>query len=318
MSNHAPKVDPVAKLLFVGSLLAIVAVVYVLLSSLVNTYQRNSTKGEIDKSQRVMDVANNLQPIGASSTSDAPVVAAAATPARSGKEVFDAICMACHATGVADAPKLTDKAAWEPRVATGLDALMTTAINGKGAMPARGGNPSVTDAELKATILYMTKAAGFDLGTAEPVKSAETPKQEESSKEEAPKAVEAPKTEEQSIADVIPTAASVPEAPAAPAVVEAPAALEVAAAPVAAAPAASEDGKKVYDTTCFACHATGVAGSPKLGDKVAWAPRIATGMDALYATSLNGKGAMPPKGGNMALEDDKVKAAVDYMVNAAK
>ena len=91
-------------------------------------------------------------------------------------------------------------------------------------------------------------------------------------------------------------------------------------APAAAggAPAAPADPKTVYTTTCSACHAQSVAGSPKLGDKAAWAPRIKTGMDALYTAALKGKGVMPPKGGNTALPDADVKAAVDYMVNAAK
>jgi len=323
MSNHAPKVDPIAKIIFILSLLAIVAVVYVLLSSLVNTYQRNSTKGEIDKSQRVMDVADNLQPIGTSATSDAPAVAAAAAPARSGKAVYDAVCMACHATGVAGAPKVTDKAAWEPRVATGLDALMNTAINGKGAMPARGGQ-NVGDEELKAAILYMTKEAGFDLGDAAPAAPAtETPKQEEAPKQEAITA-DTPKAEESTpvTAKVKSAEATAPEAPAVPVAPEATTPPVEAAAPVVAAASASaaslEVGKEIYSKTCFACHATGVAGSPIIGNKEAWAPRIATGMDALYKTALNGKGAMPPKGGNMMLEDDKVKAAVDYMVNQVK
>ena len=93
---------------------------------------------------------------------------------------------------------------------------------------------------------------------------------------------------------------------------------EVAAAQPETNTADLEEGKAVYDTTCFACHATGVAGSPKLGDKAAWAPRIAQGMEALYHTALNGKGAMPPKGGNVTLPDDKIKAAVDYMISKAK
>jgi cytochrome c5 len=100
-----------------------------------------------------------------------------------------------------------------------------------------------------------------------------------------------------------------------------PAAATVAAVPpVAAAPAKAgkPDGKKVYDSGCVACHSTGVAGSPKLGDKAAWAPRIKTGNDALYASAIKGKGAMPPKGGNMALADADVKAAVDFLVGAAK
>jgi len=89
-----------------------------------------------------------------------------------------------------------------------------------------------------------------------------------------------------------------------------------AAAP-AAAPAA-DVGKKVYDIGCVACHGAGIAGAPKFGDKTAWAPRIKTGMDALYTTAIKGKGVMPPKGGNVALSDADVKAAVDYMVAAAK
>lgn len=78
------------------------------------------------------------------------------------------------------------------------------------------------------------------------------------------------------------------------------------------------DGKAVYDKTCVACHASGVANAPKLGDKAAWAPRIATGRDALVASVVKGKGAMPPKAGAANLSDDDIKAAVDYMVGAAK
>jgi cytochrome c5 len=100
----------------------------------------------------------------------------------------------------------------------------------------------------------------------------------------------------------------------------APAAQAPKVATVAAAPAAGgkPDGKKVYDSACMACHATGAANAPKLGDKAAWAPRLKTGADALYASVLKGKGAMPPKGGNAALSDADVKAAVDYLVAGSK
>jgi cytochrome c5 len=95
---------------------------------------------------------------------------------------------------------------------------------------------------------------------------------------------------------------------------------QVAAAAMTAAapPAAKTDGKKVYDTTCMACHAPGVAGAPKFGDKAQWAPRLKQGIDMLYTIALKGKGAMPPKGGNTSLSDAEVKAAVDYMVAAVK
>ncbi|HIQ14840.1 MAG TPA: cytochrome c5 family protein, partial [Leucothrix sp.] len=125
MSNQAPKVDAGAKLLFILSAVALLGAVYILVSSLINTYTKNSTRGEITTSSNVEKAANNLKPVGTSSTSDAPVAAATSTAARSGKEVYAAVCQACHATGVAGSPKLDDKAAWEPRVATGLDALMT-------------------------------------------------------------------------------------------------------------------------------------------------------------------------------------------------
>ena len=113
-----------------------------------------------------------------------------------------------------------------------------------------------------------------------------------------------------------------PNAPATPApVAQAPMPAAAPAATAAAAPAKAEaggGGKATYDATCAACHAAGVAGAPKVGDKAAWAPRIAQGKDALYNTALKGKGAMPPKGGNTALADAAVKAAVDYMVSTAK
>ena len=82
--------------------------------------------------------------------------------------------------------------------------------------------------------------------------------------------------------------------------------------------AGAVDGEKVYKGLCFSCHDSGVAGAPKLGDKAAWAPRIATGNDALHTSSLKGKNAMPAKGGNPALSDAEVMAAVDFMVSKAK
>ncbi len=78
------------------------------------------------------------------------------------------------------------------------------------------------------------------------------------------------------------------------------------------------DGQKTYQAACFACHATGAAGAPKLGDKAAWKARIATGKEALYASSIKGKGAMPAKGGRADLSDADVKAAVDFMISKSK
>ena len=91
----------------------------------------------------------------------------------------------------------------------------------------------------------------------------------------------------------------------------------------AAAPAAAmADGKATYSQTCGVCHGTGVAGAPKFGDKAAWAPRIAQGNTTLHDHAIKGyqgkAGMMPAKGGNAALGDAAVKAAVDYMVSQAR
>jgi cytochrome c5 len=83
------------------------------------------------------------------------------------------------------------------------------------------------------------------------------------------------------------------------------------------APAAAVSGEEVYNGTCFACHAVGVAGAPKLGDKADWEPRIAQGMDTLVQHAVQGyqgsKGIMPPKGGRADLSDEAVAAAVEFM-----
>jgi cytochrome c5 len=111
----------------------------------------------------------------------------------------------------------------------------------------------------------------------------------------------------------------VADAPAAPAAVAAaPAAIPPAAPAAAAKGGDAGKGKSVYDATCQVCHTAGVAGAPKLGDKAAWAPRLKQGMETLYTSSLKGKNAMPPKGGNLSLSDADVKAAVDYMVGTVK
>ena len=79
--------------------------------------------------------------------------------ARDGATVYKAVCVACHGTGVAGAPKTGDKAAWAPRIATGMAALLTSATNGKNAMPPRGGAADLTDAELKAAVEYLAGKA---------------------------------------------------------------------------------------------------------------------------------------------------------------
>ena len=81
-------------------------------------------------------------------------------------------------------------------------------------------------------------------------------------------------------------------------------------------------GEKIYNEACFACHAVGVAGAPKLGSKDEWAPRIAQGMPTLVEHATKGfqgqKGVMPPKGGRADYSDEQIAAAVQYMVDSVK
>lgn len=201
-----------------------------------------------------------------------------------GSAVYTASCAACHDSGAAGSPKIGDSAAWGPRIAQGYDTLVLHATKGIRGMPAKGGNPGLDDVEVARAVAYMANKGGASFK--EP---------------EAPAAGAA--------------SAAAPATPvAAPAV--APAA---DAAPAAAAPAklAADAGKKIYDSACMACHASGVLGAPKLGDKTAWADRIKQGPAVLHANAIAGIRMMPPKGGSAASEEE-VKAAVDYMIAAAK
>ncbi len=115
--------------------------------------------------------------------------------------------------------------------------------------------------------------------------------------------------------------AEVPVAPAETPVVVAPAVVTppavAAPAMVAASPEVLAAGEKVYTATCSACHAAAVMGAPKLGDKASWGPRIAKGAPALYTSAMDGLKLMPAHGGNPALKDAELKAAVDFMVSKA-
>jgi cytochrome c5 len=97
------------------------------------------------------------------------------------------------------------------------------------------------------------------------------------------------------------------------------------AAAAGAGPAAATadlSGEEVFNSACVACHGAGVAGAPKKGDKGAWGPRIAKGIQTLHDHALHGfqgnSGVMPPKGGRVDLSDKSIMNAVDYMVAAAK
>jgi len=211
---------------------------------------------------------------------------------KTGVQVYKAACAGCHDAGAAGAPKFADATAWAGPNATGLQSMVASVIKGKGAMPAKGGNPSLDDFELERAVVYMANSAGGKF--AEPAE---------------PKPAAAPAAAAPPAAPVAPMVAATIASPA-PAVI-----LPAAAAP---APATSDVGEKLYKQACAACHIAGVAGAPKFGDKTAWAPRIATGMDAMVAAVISGKGIMPAKGGAAGASDADLRAATQYMVDAAK
>ncbi len=211
------------------------------------------------------NIAARIQPVGRVEFGGASGGGGAA--GQTGEQVVKTVCATCHQAGVAGAPKIGDKAAWGPRIKQGQAALVQSALKGKGAMPPKGGNPSLSDDDVARAVAFLANQAGA--GFKEPA-------------------------------------------------VKAPAQKPQAQAVAAGAAGGAADGKKVFDSTCTACHSTGVAGAPKLGDKAAWAPRIKQGMDTLVQSATKGKGAMPPKGGNASLSDADLRAAIEFMVSQAK
>jgi cytochrome c5 len=96
----------------------------------------------------------------------APAQATAAVDLSKGKSVYNSVCLACHSTGAAGAPKIGDKAAWEPREKQGIETLISHAVNGIRAMPAKGGNPALTESDIHNAIAYMLSETGIEVAQA--------------------------------------------------------------------------------------------------------------------------------------------------------
>ena len=228
-------------------------------------------------------VAARIQKVGTVEVRDAN------RPLKTGEEVFKAQCTSCHTPGAAGAPKLADAAAWGARIRSGFDALVQSALKGKGAMPGQAGG-DFDDIEIARAVAYMANTAG--------AKFAEPQRRAAATSAAAPESA------------AVQTSAAAPAA-AAPAPAAAP------AAPQTAVAGAGASGEALYKQACMACHAAGVANAPKPGDKAAWAPRMQQGVPALVQSAIKGKGAMPPKGGSTA-PDAEIRAAVEYMVSTVK
>jgi cytochrome c5 len=220
------------------------------------------------------------------------VVVTAAAPASAGgdaadgESIYNGACVACHAAGVAGAPKLEDQAAWAPRIALGEDALVMSVVNGKGAMPPKGGNPSLSEDQIRAAVKYILGQSGGSAAAPGNTDKAQTVAATAS----APVAGKAAQP-------MTPSASS--------------------SAETSGGEAAGKPGDQVYNMGCVACHATGAANAPKLTDKAAWETRAGAGAAALLSSVLNGKGAMPPKGGIPTLTESDLRNAVRYMLGEA-
>jgi cytochrome c5 len=376
-------------------------------------------------------------------TAQVPAQATAKVDLNKGKQVYNSVCLACHNTGAAGAPKITDKAAWEPRAKQGMDTLVSHAVNGIRAMPAKGGNPSLSEADIRNSVAYMLSQAGVETAAA-PAAAAPTAPAAATSPAPAP-AAPAPTTTTAAPTPEAPTPPTTPTPTPAPAPVQAekspagqqvvqpeaiaaareaaaaaqkaaaaaqeaataarkaaaaarqaataaqaavgreaaptkqpptpategtkptpdkeetsapvpksvapttegtkpipehttPPAKETMPAPKAAIPVTQESapvsgpqqagsiaglpasvdlvrGKQLYNTSCIICHQTGAAGAPKLGDKIAWIPRLTKGFNALVSYTLGGHKSFF-KGSRADIADEDVVSAVGYMVSS--
>ena len=298
--------------------------IIVLISQLVTSGHKGARDTKADESR----LLERIQPVGAVMLADASAPRGNLT----GTQVYEQVCKTCHGAGIAGAPKVGDKAAWAARIAQGDKTLFQHAIAGfqgkGGVMPPKGGNGDLADVEVQRAVVYMANQSGGSLK--EPPAPAATataqggpvPAGATGIATASPGGATAQSRDASSGAPGAPQP-PVPAAAAGPATA-ATTTMTPTAAAAAGAPAAAGkvDGKKVFEQTCQVCHGAGIAGAPKFGDKAAWAPRLAQGVNVLYQHALQGfqgkSGVMPPRGGNTALGDADVKAAVDYMAAAAK
>ena len=181
-----------------------------------------------------------------------------------------------------------------------------------------------------ATVLLLLLAAcgkseppGSDAPPVVPAPAAVKPAHTASAAQPAqvtPPVASAPITETHAAPPLLTPTAKVTAPAPAPRVATPPAATSLAPPAVPIAPPVSDPnaGRQTYQQACAFCHDKGVAGAPRFGDAAAWSARTAQGMDALHASALQGKGAMPAKGGNPSLSDTAVRSAVDYLVAGSR
>jgi cytochrome c5 len=148
--------DSMATVVMIVTGLILLAAVIFLVTRLTNVVSENSVKGEISNEALV---EANIQPVGKVATG----AVAAGPVVRSGKDIVDAVCISCHGSGVLGAPKIGEKDQWGPRAAKGLAGLLKSATNGLNAMPPKGGDATLSEADLTKAITYMVEQSGVEL-----------------------------------------------------------------------------------------------------------------------------------------------------------
>lgn len=147
--------------------IGLVTVLVALLSTLEHPRPDPDAYSDVAVRQRIAPVARHVlagdaeaaRPAAPASPPDPPPASSAEADARLGQQLYQSVCFACHATGVANAPIFGDRKAWAPYLATGTEAMLQVVIQGKGAMPPKGGADQASEAELRAAIAYLADAA---------------------------------------------------------------------------------------------------------------------------------------------------------------
>ncbi len=310
--------DPMAIVVLLVGLAVVGVAVWFLVGSLVNTIGRNTTKGaDTEENMKVQHalVTERLQRIGMVKAGFVPKV----PPVRTGKEIVGDVCGECHTEGSMGAPMI-GSSDWAERYERGFASLLKTAQKGKGDMPPRGDDPSLTDKDLMKAIAYMLKESGLTPPVLEPDK-----KKGEGDKGEATDAPKAGAAAPAADAGAAPApAAAVPDQS------SSAAGASGAGQPVAGMEAMppfgynpfdvsalppEKRGGVVFEMACSGCHEFM---PPRTGNREDWHKVAVKGMDALYQSTLYGTFGMPPKGGRLDLSDEDIKASVDYMASLAR
>jgi len=268
--------------------------------------------GGVDSDDPIMRNAliSRIEPVGSVRTSaddlsQASAVMAVATGPKSAEELVNGACAACHAESVAaavGAPMIGDEAAWATRRELGLEALVASVVNGKGAMPARGGS-TYTDDEIALAVQQMALFEPSDSDAPAAADTSESSAVETTDKSETI-AVAAADTSESSAVPTTDTSESTPVA-----------AAEVEPLVLGQVPEGLTDKIKAsVDGVCAGCHISGVGNAPKFGDKEAWQSKADKGMAALVASVINGLNVMPPRGASN-LTDEEIPIAIQYMMS---